>query len=65
MGLNTNLIIGNGLPSIVSSNTKNTHVEAAQFLKQAEVLESNIEDIQRSATKIGKPLLGQEIDVFA
>ena len=34
-------------------------------INSGKVLESNIEDIQRSATKIGKPLLGQEIDVFA
>tara|TARA_Y100000588_G_C14002516_1_gene816364 strand:+ start:213 stop:410 length:198 start_codon:yes stop_codon:yes gene_type:complete len=65
MRLDTNLIIGNGLPNILTSNTRNVHVETAQFMQQAKILESNIEDIQERATKIGKPLPGKQIDIFA
>tara|TARA_B100000686_G_scaffold168123_1_gene175557 strand:+ start:2771 stop:2968 length:198 start_codon:yes stop_codon:yes gene_type:complete len=65
MGLDRNLIIGNGSPSILRSNLKNTHVETAQFLKQAEDLETNIKNAQENSTNIGNPLLGKKINVFA
>jgi hypothetical protein len=65
MGLDTNLIIGNGSPSIIKSNTKNSHVETAQLLNQTRVLEENIENAQERNTESGNPLLGKKINVFA
>ena len=65
MGLNTNLIIGNGSPSIIKPNTKNSHVETVQFLNQTRVLEENIENAQEKNTEIDNPLLGKKINVFA
>ena len=65
MGLDTNLIIGNGSPTILKGNLKNAHVETAHFLKQAEVLEANIKNVQENATDIGDPLIGKKINVFA
>ena len=64
MSPDTNLIIGNGPQSIIKTNTQNQRVETVQILNVAEILEENIEDTQRFATKIGEPLRGNNIDVF-
>ena len=64
--LDTNLIIGNGSPTIVKTkNMKNSNVETIQFLNQAKDLKKNIEGAQEKSTVIGKPLLGKRMDVFA
>ena len=65
MVLDTNLIVGNGQPSIIRSNIQNTPAQTAELVEAIEKLENNVEDAQRFSTKIGQPLKGSNIDIFS